>query len=324
MQAKVMPEQSNTATAVYVGVDVCKERLDIHIHPQGESLSLPNDRNGCRHIKRILEGHAVARIVMEATSKYHRAAHRSLAAAGLPVALVNPLRARLFAQARGTFAKTDALDARILALLGEQLDPAVTPPRPEALENLQELVRSRDTAVAQRSAVALRRDASQNSFLRSELARCLRWHDRHIARLEAAIAALIAQDPILNARQQLLLSIPGIGILTAAAILANLPEIGRLSAKQASAIAGLAPFARDSGASKSPRHIHGGRADLRRALYLAALTAARFNPNLKHFYQHLKGAGKAPKLALIAVARKLLILANSLIAQNRPWTPIHP
>ena len=99
MQAKVMPEQSNTATAVYVGVDVCKERLDIHIHPQGESLSLPNDRNGCRHLKRILEGHAVARIVMEATSKYHRAAHRSLAAAGLPVALVNPLRARLFAQA---------------------------------------------------------------------------------------------------------------------------------------------------------------------------------------------------------------------------------
>jgi transposase len=320
MQGKVMSEQGAMA-AVYVGIDVCKERLDVYLHPIARHFAVANDAGGWRRLKRELAGHAVERVVMEATSKYHRAAHRSLSAAGLAVAVVNPLRARLFAEASGALAKTDAIDARMLALMAERLDPAAAQPARETVEAVQELVRARRAAIDERVAVIQRRSSSLSPFLRRELARRARMLEGHVARLEAELQRIIAADPLLARRQTILCSIPGIASITAATLIASLDEIGSISGKQAAALAGLAPFAQDSGPKKGARHIRGGRKDLREALYMAALSAARFNPDFAAFNQRLRNNGKPPKVALVAVARKLLELANSLVRDDRTWTP---
>jgi transposase len=320
MQGKVQPEDA--MAAIYVGIDVCKERLDVYIHPVGKSFAVANDAGGWRRLKRELAHYRVERVVMEATSKYHRAAHRSLAAARLAVAVVNPLRARLFAEACGALAKTDRIDARMLALMADCLDPAATPPTREAVEMLQELTRARAAAIAERVAIGLRRDIATSPFLRAELARRRRTLDTHVARLEAEIERIVIADPVLLRRQTILRSIPGFGPVAVIAILSGLDEIGTLDAKQAAALAGLAPFAAGSGPRNGSRRIRGGRPDLRYALYMAALSACRCNPDLKTFYQRLVDSGKAKKVALIAVARKLVILANTLVSQDRPWTII--
>lgn len=318
MQGKVHAE---AMAAVYVGIDVSKERLDVYLHPLGERLAVANDAGGWRHLARRLARLAPALVVMEATSKYHRSVHRRLHAGAIPVAVVNPLRARLFAEARGRLGKTDLIDARMLALMAEQLAPDPTAPPSRAAEALQELVRARACAVAEKSAAGQRRAAAATAFLRRELARALASLDRHISRLEAEIERIIAADPDLARRQAVLRSIPGIGPVTAATLVADLAELGRCSDKQIASIAGLAPHPRDSGNSQGQRRTGGGRASLRSSLYMAAVAAIRSNPDLKAFHQRLSDKGKPFKVAITAVMRKLLILANSLIAQNRTWSP---
>ncbi|HLW92273.1 MAG TPA: transposase [Roseiarcus sp.] len=322
MQGKVSPEPS--ATRVYVGIDVCKARLDVFIHPVGQRLTVGNDPDGVKKLKRSLTAHNVALVVMEATGKYHRAAHRSLHAGGFSVAVVNPLRSRLFAEAAGALAKTDGLDARMLAILGESLDPAVTPPPSELLESLQELVHGRASAIAERTAVLNQLGASKTQCLIRELKRQLRAFDASIANLDAEIARLIQTDRDLARRLAILTSIPGVGDVTAIALIAGLQELGALSAKQVAMLAGLAPIACDTGETKGARHIKGGRAHVRRALYMAAVSASRCNPALSHFYQRLIASGKEAKVALTAVMRKLAILANTLVRENQTWTPNLP
>ncbi len=317
MQGKV---HADAMATVYVGIDVCKARLDIHLHPTGERFAVANDAGGWRRLRRRLGGLSVELVVMEATSKYHRAAHRHLAGAGIPVAVVNPLRARLFAEACGALAKTDAIDARMLALMGAQIGPAATPPSTQTAEALDELARARSRAVDERVAIGNRHLATATSFLRAELARRIRTLNTHISRLEAEIARLIAADPALCARHAILSSIPGIGPVNATALTAGLDELGRLDAKQIAALLGLAPLACDSGPRQGHRRIRGGRAHLRRPLYMAAISAIRFNPDLRRFHQRLKDQGKPSKVAITAVMRKLIVLANSLVAQNRTWT----
>ena len=318
MQGKV---HDDAMAAVYVGIDVCKERLDVYLHPLGERLAVANDAGGWRHLKRRLASLAPALVVMEATSKYHRAVHRRLDAARIPVAVVNPLRARLFAEARGRLGKTDAIDARMLALMAEQLSPDPTVPLSPAAEALQELARARASAVAEKTAIGQRRDIAATAFLRRELAARHEALKRHIARLEAEIDRIIAADPDLTRRREVLLSIPGIGPVTAITLIAGLGELGRCSDKQVASLAGLAPHPKDSGSTQGQRRTGGGRSELRRSLYMAAVAAIRANPDLKAFHQRLTGNGKPFKVAITAVMRKLLILANSLIAQNRTWTP---
>jgi transposase len=322
MQDKVKSEDA--MAAVYVGIDVCKERLDVYLHPVGKHFAVANDTGGWRKLKRELTGRMIERVVMEATSKYHRAAHRSLAAAGLAVAVVNPRRARLFAEATGALAKTDAIDARLLALMGERLDPATVQPLRDIVETVQELARARKAAVAERVAITHRHDIASSAFLRRELARRIDAVDRHVARLDAELARIIAADPVLARRYEILSSIPSIGSIIAVAIIASFDEIGQLNGKQAAALAGLAPFARDSGARLGNRVIRAGRPDLRQALYMAALSAGRCNPDLKIFRQRLRDNAKPPKLAIIAVARKLIVLANTLVADDRTWSPKAP
>lgn len=321
MQGKAHAE---AMAAFYVGIDVSKGRLDVYIHPLGEGLSVANDAGGWRCLRRKLSRLAPALVVMEATSKYHRAVHRRLDAGGIPVAVVNPLRARLFAEARGQLGKTDSIDARMLALMAEQLAPEPTAPPSQAAEALQELVRARTCAVADKTATGQRRSVAANPFLRRELDRAIASLERHIARLEAEIDRLTAADPDLARRVALLRSIPGIGWVNAVTLVADLAELGRCSDKQIAALAGLAPHPRDSGSRQGQRRTGGGRASLRSSLYMAAVAAIRTNPDLKAFHKRLTGNGKPFKVAITAVMRKLLILANSLIAQNRTWSPTAP
>ncbi len=234
------------------------------------------------------------------------------------------MRSRLFAEAIGALAKTDTVDARMLAILGESLGPGITPPPSGLVEILQELVHGRDAAVTARTAILNRLGTSKAKRLILELKRQLKAVKIAIANLDIEIKRLIAGDPVLARRLDVLTSIPGVGPVTAIALIVGLHEIGALSAKQAAMIAGLAPVARDSGEHNGPRHIRGGRADVRKALYMAAVSAARFNPALKLFYSRLIAAGKKPKVALTAVMRKLVVLANTLLREDRPWQPNHP
>ena len=322
MQGKVSPEPN--ATPVYVGIDVCKARLDVYLHPLGLRYAFANDAQGIKRLKRCLKSHEVALVVMEATGKFHRAAHRSLDADGFAVAIVNPLRSRLFAEVVGALAKTDGADCRMLAILGESLEPGATTPASAYMENLQELLRCRDAATVARTALLNQLGATTAPPAATEIKRQLRAAETAIANLGSEIERLIAADPLLARRMAILTSLPGVGTTTAIALIIGLAEIGSLSAKEAGMIAGLAPIACDSGDHSGARHIRGGRPHLRRALYMAALSAARCNPALKIFYDRLIASGKKAKVALTAVMRKLVVLANTLVAENRLWEPYHP
>ncbi|PDS98767.1 IS110 family transposase, partial [Rhizobium chutanense] len=251
MQGKVSSERT-AMTTIYVGIDVCKEWLDIHLHPLGRSFRVTNDTAGLRRLKRELDALGQTpcqglHIVMEATGKWHRAVLRSLHADGFYVSVVDPLRARLFAKACGFLAKTDRLDARLLAIMGEALKPAQTPPPDQALEDLQELVNARSAANGERTALSNRMKTAGTAFLRKELSRRLGALDTHIARLDAEIERRICADPALCHRRDILISIPGIGAVTAASLITGLCELGACSGKQAAMLAGLAPLACESG-----------------------------------------------------------------------------
>lgn len=321
MQGKVTPEQ-DAPTAVYVGIDVCKAHLDVHLHPLGQAFRVPNAPLGLRQLKRRLAGLTVAKVVLEATGKFHRVAHRTLHAAGYAVAAINPLRGRLFAEAAGWLAKTDRLDARSLAVLGEVMQPSARPPLPEQVELLDELVRARQQAVAELTALGNRAATCQGRFLKAELKQRRLDLREHIKRLQRQIEQEIAHDQALARRYAILQSIRGIGPVVAATLLTALAELGSCSAKAIAMLAGLAPVARDSGQFNGQRRIRGGRAHVRVALYMAALTATVHNPDFRAFYRRLIEKGKSHKLAITAVMRKIVVLANTLLNQDRTWQPI--
>ena len=323
MQGKVLPEP-NATMPVYVGIDVCKEWLDVFVHPEGVTLRVRNDPAGLRLLKRRLGGAGTVHVIMEFTGKLHRACWRSLHADGFKVTMLDPGRVRHLARGLGLEAKTDVLDARALALIGATLGPEETPPPSAALQALQELVNARTAVVAQAVALSNRREASTVALLRNQLALLHAAVVRCVAKLDAEIQQRIKADPALARRCAILTSIPGIGTLTSAQLVGGMIELGVLTGKQAAKLAGLAPIANDSGERRGHRAIKGGRAGPRRALYMAALSASRHNPGLATFAKRLKALGKPAKVILIAIMRKLIVLANTLIAQNRLWTPTPP
>lgn len=323
MQGKDVSEQA-TERKSYVGIDVCESWLDIHILPAAESFRLANTSEGHKQLKRRLKAHDVELVAIEATGKWHRALHRGLHAGGWRVAIVNPLRARLFAEAVGLLAKTDRLDARMLALFAASLAPPARPPTPAAIEELKELVQARSTAVAELTGLKNQRGTAETAFLRQLLKQRISRLAADIRALEREILSRIKADDSLARRYAILLSIPGIGPVVAATLLARLDELGHATEKQIAMLVGLAPVADQSGNRDGNRVIRGGRFTVRRALYLAAVTASRCNPAMKLFYERLIAAGKPPKLALAAVARKLVVLANTLLTQDRLWQPVAP
>ena len=308
---------------VYAGIDVCKAWLDVYLHPIGQSFRVANSKEGIRLLCRELEGMTVALAVVEATGKLHRLVHRLLSQAGYAVAAVNPARPRKFAEAAGQLAKSDRIDARMLALYGAAIGPGATPVPAKAVAELQELVLARQAAKADETALKNRLGAAESKVLKALLKRQLEACARTIKALDAAIAALLGTEPELIRRHSILASIKAIGPVIAATLAACLPELGLLASGKIARLAGVAPFDDDSGDRRGLRRIKGGRAHVRQALYMAAVSAARCNPDLKAFYDRLRAKGKEAKLALTAVMRKLVILANTLIREDRRWTEKH-
>jgi transposase len=244
-----------------------------------------------------------------------------LSQAGFAVAVVNPYRSRKLADCLGQLAKTDDIDARILALYGQMITPDATPVPDKALSQLQEFILARQSFTADRTALSNRLKTAESAELKTILKRRMASLDRDIARLEARIEARIGGESQLRSRYDILLSIKGIGPIVAATLVACLSELGLMNRGQIASLAGVAPLNCDSGERRGERHIKGGREPVRRALYMAAVSASRCNPHLKAFYDRLRSEGKQPKVALTAVMRKLVVLANTLIRENRHWQP---
>ena len=323
MQGKEASEQETKAKCS-VGIDVSKSWLDVHLLPSGESRRAPNTREGVRSLKRFLLRFDLALVVVEATGKWHRPVQRSLHASAIPVAVVDPFRVRMFAKARGTLAKTDRLDAQVLAQFAAVMDPAVRAPAPEAMQELAELVRARDAAVEEETALKNQLSAATGGFLKRQLGRRIGRAAKDIAALTQEILRRIAADTGLARRYAILTSIIGFGPVVAATLIARLVELGTCGRRQIGLLAGLAPIADQSGERNGVRVIWGGRAAVRRILYLAALSAARYDPAMRAFFSRLIANGKSKKVALIAVARKLVVLANTLVGENRTYALLAP
>ena len=323
MQGKE-PSERDTNAQFNVGIDVSKCWLDVHVLPSGEILRVPNTPEGIRRLKRRLLRFDLALVVIEATGKWHRLLHQSLFASAIPVAVVDPYRVRMFARAQGILAKTDRLDARVLAQFAAVMAPAVRAPAPEVMQELAELVRARDSAVAEETALKNQLSAATGRFLKRQLERRIGRISKDIAALGQEIHRRIKADKALARRYLILTSITGFGPVVAPTLIACLAELGACGRRQIGMLAGVAPVADESGERKGIRVIWGGRPAVRRCLYLAALAAARHNPEMKAFFLRLTASGKPAKLAIIAVARKLVVLANTLIADNRPYAPQAP
>lgn len=323
MQGKEASEQEATVKCS-AGVDVSKDWLDANVWPGDERLRVANTAEGIRKLKRWLRRFELLIVVIEATGRWHRQLWRSLFQSSIPVAQIDPYKARMFARALGIAAKTDEIDASMLARYGAMVQPAARPPQPQTIEQLSELLTGRDTAVAEQTRLKNQLSAATLEFFRKQLRRRLARLDKDIAELEKEIGARIVADPELNRRYEILQSIPGIGPVVAATLLVRLSELGAVPDKQITMLAGLAPIADKSGKHDGKRVIWGGRAAVREKLYLAAVTASKWNPALKAFYDRLIERGKEAKVALIAVARKLVILANTLVAQDRFWQKTPP
>jgi transposase len=314
-------EKMSGSLAQVAGIDIAKDHLDVHLHPSGAMRRVRNDNTGHKVLLDWLARKRVERIVFEATGPYHRRLERALCAAGLPSAKINPRQARRFAEATGRLAKTDRVDAAMLARLGALLQPETRPPKSEVLDELTELVAARRALVKDRTACRNRAKIVSISFLKSQAAQRLRQIEAQIAALDHLCRERVASDQSLSQRLSILTSIPGLGEATAMALLADMPELGQLEPKQAASLAGLAPMARESGTWRGKSFIRGGRAHVRQALYMPALVAMRFNEPLKIKYRALTEAGKPAKVAITAIMRKLIVLANALLRNDRKWSP---
>lgn len=322
MQGKEASEQETPKCTA--GIDVSKSWLDAHVLPASESLRVANTVAGIRQLKRWLVRHEAKLVVVEATGKWHRLVYRSLSASQIAAAVADPYRVRMFARAQGFLAKTDRLDARVLSMFAAMMAPCCRPPAPEALEGMKELVTARASCVAEETSLKNQLAAAMGGFLKRQLVRRVDQVAAHIKALERECLKQIEQDQGLARRFAILTSIPGIALVGAITLIACLSELGSLTNKQIAALAGLAPVANDSGERQAPRVVWGGRAIVRRTLYMASLSATQRNNDMKAFYRRLIDNGKPPKTALIAVARKIALLANTLIAQDRPWQPHLP
>ena len=307
-----------------VGVDISKDTLDVAIHPEGKGFRIANTPQGHRALIKRLEGFEIAQIVFEATGAYYRLLQKALVEAGLPWVKVNPRQARRFAQAAGKLAKTDRCDALMLARMGAALALEPNVPVSPTVETMKELVNARHALVKDRVAALNRQAIAVSTLIKRQLAQRLRQIDSQIEAIDKRLKTLRKADADVSERFDILTSIPSFGEGTANVLMVETPELGRLDHQQAASLVGLAPIANDSGQSYGKRSIRGGRPRARQALYMAALSAIRFNPQLKTKYDALINAGKPAKVALVAVMRKLLILANALIRDNRKWAPTAP
>jgi transposase len=311
-----------TTQGVNVGIDVAKDTLEIAVRPDNEQWSTNNRIEDFPALIEKLQQIGPERIIIEATGGWEAPLANHLAAAGLPVIVVNPRQARDFAKATGKLTKTDKVDAGVLAHFGEAVKPQVRPLPDEQTQALAALLTRRRQLVEMLTAEKNRLVTVQHRpALKRDLDAHIKWLEKRIGQLDDDLQQQLEKSAVWRANDQLLQSVPGIGEVTSRTLLSQLPEFGALSEKEIAALVGVAPHSCDSGKRKGQAHIRGGRANVRSILYMAALTATRFNPVIKAFYQRLLANGKVKKVALTACMRKLLIILNSMIKKQRSWSP---
>ena len=308
---------------IIVGIDVSKDRLDVFLSGEGSRFEVANDTAGLAALMDRLEGLVITAVALEASGGYERRAVRRLAEAGLPVRRLDPMRVRRFAQAGGRWAKNDRIDAQTIADFAAAFDGEAVKRNPKR-ERLAEYVAYRRQLGQQLTTVRHQAHLLAAPELVAISRRRIADLKAMIARLGRRIAVAVREDEAFRQTNDILRSVKGIGPVVAATLIAEFPELGTLTRRQAAALLGVAPYDRDSGKKKGKRSIFGGRADTRAAFYMAALAAARFNPDIKAFHQRLKAAGKKPKVATTACMRKLIVTLNALVRDNRSWTPQHP
>jgi transposase len=305
---------------LFVGIDVAKAQLDIALRPTGERWEVTNDEAGIASLVAHLQAVVPTLIVLEATGGYQRAVVAALAAAGLPIVVVNPRQARDFAKATGQLAKTDRLDARALAHFADAVRPAPRPLPDAQTEELRAMLARRRQLIAMRTAEQ-NRLSGVSQRLRADIQAHITWLDTRLASLDEDLDATLRASPIWREREALLRSVPGIGPVCTRTLLLDLPELGPLSRQRIAALVGVAPFHRDSGTLRGTRTVWGGRTHVRAPLYMSTLVAVRYNPILKGFYEHLRARGKAAKVALTACMRKLLTILTAMVKHQTPWQP---
>ncbi|MDP9840625.1 transposase [Neorhizobium huautlense] len=308
-------------TDITIGADISKDHIDLYRLPNGDRLRIRNDAKGFAAMLGWIGDTPVARIVYEPTGAYHRAFEHVMLTRNLPVSKVNPRQARRFAEATGKLAKTDRADAEMLAQFGMLLNPRLLSPDTASFAELKELHAARLALVKDRTAAKNRGKNITQPLLKRQNAARLKQIETQLAQVEQVIADRIATDESLRARFDILVSIPGLSRITAFTLLIEMPELGELDEKAAGKLAGLAPNDRQSGRWTGRAFIVGGRAIVRQALYMPALVATRFNPDLKAKYDALRKAGKPPKVAITAIMRKLVVLANALLRKQQKWIP---
>ena len=321
MQEKIHKPPQNLA---YAGIDVSKNTLDFFITPHGVILSVSNDRKGIGQLVRECKTCDIELVAMEATGKYHQLAHELLHAAGVDVAVINPFRSRQFADSLGRLAKTDRIDAQVLAEFAKKMAPAKTIPASPHNKDLRELQTARRQVVDEISDLKRQLQSAQHPLAARQIRARIKMGERHRQAIKQEIQSLIKADETLKHKYDLLLSIPGIGNTTASILLTDLAELGQVNAKQIAALAGVAPMNWDSGNKKGNRIIRGGRRSVRNALYMCAVSNVSKSGSFGAYYRKLVARGKNPKVALTALMRKMVIIANTLITEDRKWEAHSP
>ena len=303
----------------WVGVDVSKARLDVFLHPQAQALSFANTAEGIEQLTQCLRQAEPTLIVMEATGGLERTLVAQLMVARLPLAVVNPRQVRAFSKALGQLAKTDLLDARLLAIFAATMRPKPRPLADEAAQALADQLARRRQLVEMLVMEKNRLKQAADAPVRKDIQEHIQWLQQRLSAGEIGLRQAVESSEVWQAKHELLTAVQGVGEITALTLIGGLPELGQLNRKQIAGLVGVAPYNRDSGRQRGKRAIWGGRAEIRAALYMATLSAVRFNPTLRVFHQRLRAAGKAKKVALVACMRKLLTILNAMLRDGQPW-----
>jgi transposase len=307
--------------AIYVGIDVSKEQLDVHARPSGEAFAVSRNGKGLEELVERLRALAPTLIAVEATGGFETIVAAAVAGASLPLAVVNPAQVRHFARAIGKRAKTDPIDAAVIAHFAEAVKPEPRPIPDAEARLLGELVARRRQIIEMLVAERQREKRVDAVRVRKSLARHIAALEKELPVIDGDIDTMVRGSPVWREKENLLVSFPGVGGILARTFLAEMPELGSLRRRQVASLVGVAPYTRQSGHWRGKSMIGGGRAAARSAVYLAALSAIRCNPVLRAFYQHLLAAGKPKMVALIAVARKILTILNAMLRDKKPWQP---
>lgn len=308
-----------TTNDCFIGIDISKQQLDVFCtHPE-QSHSFANDDQGRKNLVRLAQSLRPTRLILEATGGLERALAAELAAASLPVVVVNPRQTRDFARSIGVLAKTDKIDAQVLAAFGKAVRPEVRSlAEPDRIMLADRLTR-RQQLVSMLTMEKTRLHQCADKMVAADIKATIAWLEKRLKRIDQELQGQIERSGIWKTTCDLLGSVKGIGTISKMTMIASLPELGRLNRKEIAALVGVAPFNRDSGTMRGKRCIWGGRADVRKVLYMAALTAVRYHPALKAFYERLRAKGKPTKVALIAAERKLLTIMNAVVRDGKPW-----